>query len=128
MCHGYPEINWILSARSCDRFIFKQFFSPVGECSSNIMKTYSSFSIGFPFSPLGVKVSPFLSLKNANRQTLNPRACNISCFTVERRISNSCGFVDTELGHRLACPAIGLQRNSLAENWWLMTVRFNFAK
>ena len=27
---------------------------------------------------------------------------------MERRISSSCGFVDTELGQRLAWPAIGL--------------------
>ena len=52
-----------------------------------------------------------MSRKKAYRLTEKPSACRISCFTVEMSVCSSCCLVEMLLGHRLACPAIGLGRN-----------------
>lgn len=82
------------------------FINPTALC--RIFKAYFSLRYGFPVSGfLGVLGFPFSSRKNAYKLTENPRACRISCFTVDNRVCSSCDLVLMDSGHKLAWPAIG---------------------
>lgn len=82
-----------------------------------IRVTYFSFNLGLPLSSLVVSGYPFASRQKANRLTEKPSACRISCLTVDRSTSSSCGLVLMLSGHRLAWPAIGRSSDDSCWQW-----------
>lgn len=76
--------------------------------------THCSLRTGLPLAVLFVSGSPSSSLKKAYSDTEKPRACRISCFTVESSVSASCRLTLMDDGHRLTWPAMGL-----GEGWRL---------